>query len=424
MWLDSRGRLFGKLNLLDLLVSLFLLSMGGVVAYAVGVSHYRALEIADVEPKRIVAGPRQFVVVRGTGFDPPTTVRLGEHISRKGVYWEDSVLGVEINEEVEPGVYALWVRDSHGRTATVPDPLEVVWEPKISEVKPKILYSTGEGARLDISGNFFSRSCTIRLGEREIPADRHSSAPTRKLSADFSKGPPLPLGQQRLTVTNAGGQSATWEEAVTVAPAPEITSVAPDRIVLGDTVDLVLYGKHFLNGTTVWLNEERIGEATLVSPECLKIQLKTTPKIAGRAADVSFELQDAPKIRIGEGLVYISSGFQAFMVATVLLDEPSARAMQEFQDSLEWKLRRPLGQVRAAGVHRNYNMGPYPIAEVLLPAQITMEEGKLVSSVWARPLHQGARIWFKINGQEHSGIVISKPFAVFSDDYFENKRIK
>lgn len=457
MWLDSQGRLFGKLNLVDLLISLFLLSTGGVVAYAVGVSRYQALEITHVEPKRIVAGPRQFVVVRGTGFDPPTTLRLGEHISRGGVYWEESVLGIEINEEVEPGFYALWLRDGRGRTATTPDPLEVVWEPKISEVKPKIIYSTGEGAHLDIVGSFFSPLCTIHLGEREIPAEKHSSAPSRHLSADFSKGPPLPPGQHRLTVTNAGGQSATWEEMVTVVPAPEITSVAPEWIVLGDTVDLLLYGKHFREGSILWLSEELIGEATRVSPNCLKIRLKTNPKMAGRACDVFLEPRDGPRTKVGGSIVYISAVCPAFMVATILLDEESARTMWEFRDSLEWKLRRPLSpelqqkfsgerrqdrrelrQKHSSKLRRNYNLGLppvligdreyilefLPIIDVLLPAQITREEGALITSALARPLSQGKRIWFKINGQELSGILISKPFAVFSDDYFENKRTK
>lgn len=423
MWPDSQGRLFGKLNLVDLLGALFLLSMGGVVAYAVGVSRYQALEIGTVEPKRIVAGPGQFVVVRGTGFDPSTTVGLGKHIVRKNVHWEASALGVEINEEIEPGLYALRVRDGHGRTATTPDLVEVVWEPKISQVKPKIIYSTGEGARLDISGTFFFGSCTIRLGEREILAEKHNATPTRLLSADFSKGPPLPLGPHRLTVTNPGGQSVTWEEAVTVAPPPEVTSAAPDWIVLGDVVDLVLHGKHFREGTTLWVLEERIGETTRVSPNCLKIRLKTNPKMKGGAADVFFELRDGPKTRVGERLINVSPSCPVFMVATFLLDEESAHTMPEFRNSLEWKLRPPLlGRARVPGMRKKDKVDSYPIVEVLLPAQIAREGGELVSSALERPLKEGKHIRFKIKGQELSGVLIAKPFAVFSDDYFENKR--
>jgi hypothetical protein len=266
-----------------------------------------------------------------------------------------------------------------------------------------------------------------------------------------------------LTVTNAGGQSAAWEEVVTVVPPPEVASVAPDRIVLGDTVELVLYGKHFQKGSVVWLGKgelESIGEATWVSPTCLKIRLKTTPKMSGRGNDVILELPDGPKTKAGETLVYINSWQQVFMVATVLLDEESAHAMREFRDSLEWKLRPPPSQElrrnyglklrrNYRGLRRNYglklrrnynlDLHPnynrevpwnynldhlYPIIDVLLPAKATREEGALVSSNSERPLSKGMHVWFKINGQGLSGTVISKPFAVFSDDYFENKRVK
>jgi len=244
------------------------------------------------------------------------------------------------------------------------------------------------------------------------------------LSADFSQGPPVPPGQHRLTVTNPEGQSTTWEGVVTVMPAPEITSVTPDWIALGDSVDLVFYGRNFREGTHVRLSEERIGEATWVSSERLKIRLKTNPRLAGKACDVFFKLRDGPEVKVGTSLVRVSSSCLVFMVATVLLDEASANVVREFRDSLEWKLRRPLGQLRIPGRTRNYNISPPPVFEVLLPAQITVERGELISSAWARPFHQGSRIWFHINGQELSGLVLSEPFAVFSEDYFENKRMQ
>lgn len=463
MWLDSRGRLLGRINLVDLLISLFLLSLGGVVAYAVGVSRYRALSIVSVEPRRMVAGVRQTLEVRGTGFDPAATVWLGPHISRAGGYWEDSVLGIEMGkDDVLPGVYTVRVRDGHGRTATAPDTLEIVWEPQITEVNPTIIYNTGPGARLDISGASFAPGCTVRLGEREIPAERINTDASRMLIADFSQGAPLPIGSHAVTVTNAGGQSFTWEGLVTVVPAPEVTGVAPDRVLLGDAVDLAFYGKNFRDGTTVWMGEEPIGQATLVSPDCLKIHLRAdNSKFQGTS--ISFEPPDGPKTWVGKGIVSIVVSHPALMVASVLLDEQSARIVSELRASPEWRGRRPLtaevrrnyirkvrgmygvlrGKYGVRALRRNHNlhMDPTyserartwpdtvedvrPVIDVLVPARITMDEikkEKLIFVAWSQPWEQGRRVFFKVYGQKLSGTVIARPFAIFPDDYFEGKK--
>lgn len=405
---------------------LFLLILGGTVAYAVGVARYWSLQVVSMEPNPIVAGPGRHLIFKGTGFDPSTTIRLGDYPPRAGG-WDESTLGIEINEKIDPGIYPVSVRDGRGRSVVLPDPLEVVWMPQVSEIRPKYIYPTGEGSRLDILGEFFTRSRSVRIGDREM--DTRNSVDPNHIVAPLKKGdPPLPLGEYPVTVTNAGGQSVTWERGVTVVPVPEVHSVTPNRTVLGDTVDLSLYGRNLRKGTLVWFDEKhRVGEATWISPECLKVRVKTDYTMAGRASDVILDLPNGPKIKVLEDAVYINNAYEVFMVVAVLLDDQSTRAIREFEGSLEWKLKRPLGDPRFPGPRRNFNVrplpNPNPVIEVLLPAVTRMVDGKFETlDVRWRALSKGKGVWFTLYGQELAGIVVEEPYAVFSDDYFSDKR--
>ena len=106
--IDAQGRLGGRLNLLDLAVVFFLLSLTGTVSYGLAVAQHRALAIVSVEPRRIVVGGEPCLFVKGTGFDAGTTVRIGNYPDRPA-YLDESTLQVRVEDDVLPGKYRVIV---------------------------------------------------------------------------------------------------------------------------------------------------------------------------------------------------------------------------------------------------------------------------------------------------------------------------
>lgn len=416
MILNRQGRLLGLLNPLDLLVLFFLLTLGSTVWYAVRASHHKTLEIFSAEPKRIVAGPGKRVVMKGTGFDRESTIRLGDYNDQGGVYFDESTIWLEITEQYEPGVYRAIVHDGRGRYAALPDAVEVIWQPKISGVNPKIIYSQGAGASLEVLGEFFTSHCTLRVGDRElevVDATAH-----KRIQGKLKKGEaPLPLGEQDVTVTNLGGQSVTWERAVTVLPAPEVHSIEPDTLRLGETVDLFLHGHNLREGTLVWLGEHLMGEARHVSPECLRIEVTGTPTISMES--LILQLPNGPKTEMMERAMKIRSSSPVLVVVDILLDEKGRAALESLRQRPEWRVKRLLRNLDLPLARRNFNSSP--VVEVVVPALLQGGHGVYRYEYGGQQLRVGEFIRVLVDGRKVSGTVAARPFALLADDTLKAK---
>ena len=411
MIVDKQGRFLGRINLLDGLALLFLLSLAGTAAYVIHVSRHWSLDITSVEPKRIVAGPGRYVMMKGTGFDQSTTIQIGPYAARGGVYFDESTIGIEINEEIEPGTYRIIVRDGRGRYVVLPDAVQIIWVPQITEVKPRMIYNRGRATRVDLSGKFFARSCSVRVGKQAFNTVGYTIP--GQISAELEQGSSLPLGERPVTVTNPGGQSDTLKHGVTVLPLPEVDSVAPDRMAVGDTADLIIRGRHLREGMQVWFEEQEhpLGQATLISPECLQIRV-TAKSSMRRANDLILQLPNGPKLTVLQDAVHIDDAIGVFVVMAVQLDEQSSRAVGELQGTLEWKFS-----------HTPSRKPNTTVIDVLLPARVQIIGEKLqATDLRCRPLRAGESADFSFNGRELSGIVVDGPYAVFADAFFKDKR--
>lgn len=425
MFLDKQGRLFGKINLLDLMALLFLLSLAGTVRYAVVVLRHFSLEVVSVEPRRIVAGPGQYVMMQGTGFDQSTTIKLGPFAARTS-YLDASRIGIEVNDEIEPGIHTIVVRDGRGRCVVLPDALEVVWVPQISEVKPKILYSTGEGALVDVLGEFFDSRCSVRLGGRELEVVKRVGH-TRVQGALKRDDAALPLGQQDVAVISTGGPSAALEQAVTVVPAPQVRSIEPEVLWPGQTVDLLFRGDHLREGTRVWLGKQLIGEARVVGSDRLWIQV--TGLLENMEQNLFLDLPEGPKICVLKNVLGLRDTLPVFVVVAIVLDDENSTPLESLELFPEWPLKRPLKPQERLVPHqaqrKNFNRKKVkilqlPVVEVGLPAYAKAVKGGYTYQYKGKPLHIGTPIAVDVHGRTLSGTVVTEPYAVLADDLLKD----
>lgn len=414
---DSQGRVFGRVNLLDLMALFLLMSMGGTLTYAVAVSRFHLLEVFSIEPRRVVAGSGTSVMMKGTGFDPQTTVRLGDYPDQGGVYFDESTIGMEITEKFHPDLYRVIVHDGRGRYVTAPGAVEVVWIPRTSEVRPHIIYSAGPGARLQILGEFFTDPCSVRVGERELEVTAVTGH--RQLEAELGEGAaPLPLGEQAVTVVNKGNHAATLEGAVRVYPPPEVISLEPSTLLAGQSTEVVLHGRHLEEGTRVWFGKHLVGEAQFVNPERLKLQLASHPEISRQ--DLYLELPGGPKVLVMERALEVQGRVPLLMVVDIFVDEESMASLESLQRLPAWQQRRPLKGLRLRRPIHHYFSRTLPIVEVVLPVDMEKVAGEGYRYYYRGKggglLRVGTRITLNVNGHRISGTVAAEPFAVFGDD--------
>lgn len=186
--IDSRGRLFGFVNLLDAAIVLF-----GLVLVPIGIVTYRVFRvpppaIAAVTPSTLPPGPDQRVRLTGTNFQPYLRVffnRKGEALSlvsgnpdlSEGRFLVETPTSVEIKlPDLPAGTYDLRLFDE-GR--------------QVAEQIDAFVVTTGPPTTIDVVVRFVASSDLVPLVSA---GDEDTYVPV---------GPPLPMNQPRATITSA-----------------------------------------------------------------------------------------------------------------------------------------------------------------------------------------------------------------------------
>jgi hypothetical protein len=122
--IDSRGRVFGRMNVVDLLVGVAI-----VVAVPIGYAAYAlwrtpAPQLSRVLPATLVQGPNLQVEIRGERLRPYMRLSFGEH---QGVafYFVSPTVAVVPMPPLAPGVYDLILYDYSREVARLPQALTV-----------------------------------------------------------------------------------------------------------------------------------------------------------------------------------------------------------------------------------------------------------------------------------------------------------
>jgi hypothetical protein len=169
---------------------------------------------------------------------------------------------VPSEDQLEPGVYSVRVINPERPpcVATLTDALIVVPPPEITSIVPDLMCGPDDELTTEvrIRGANFQGAMSASIGTEELSDVTVVDSET--LSGTYANA--LEPGTYDVTVTLAEGCSATLPDAVTIVPAPTLTSVAPTEACSGATITLT--GTDFGDDLSAWLGGEPLADLTVV----------------------------------------------------------------------------------------------------------------------------------------------------------------
>jgi hypothetical protein len=107
---DDRGRLFGRLNLFDAVVGVFVIGLIPLLYGAVVLFRTPPPEVLSVEPAQLAAGPGQRVTIRGRNLRPYMRVSFGALQGKDFLFKSTTEAEINLND-MPPGVYDVVLYD-------------------------------------------------------------------------------------------------------------------------------------------------------------------------------------------------------------------------------------------------------------------------------------------------------------------------
>jgi hypothetical protein len=143
--MDSQGRVFGRMNVIDLLIGVAI-----VAAIPVGYAAYAlwrtpAPQLTQVLPATLVQGPNLQVEIRGERFRPYMRLSFGDH-QGSAFYFVSPTVAVVPLPPVAPGVYDVILYDYSREVARLPGALTVQAPPP-----PRSVTVVASGAFVEIA---------------------------------------------------------------------------------------------------------------------------------------------------------------------------------------------------------------------------------------------------------------------------------
>lgn len=217
--LDEKGRLFGRVSIVDLGLALLILLVMGPAIYFAWEIRSAAPYISRVEPMETIISPNKNVplVVWGKWLDSQSVVRL-DRIPLITVAANTQRLDLLIpTQKIHPGAYSLTVTNRRGLLTTWKEQVRLLsTPPKITEVRQ--IPSKGEREiKIIILGKNFDKEPAVSM--ENWPMEITYKSPTR-LEARAVLPPAAKAGSYPIQVTSSYGQSDQRDRAVTVSPAP------------------------------------------------------------------------------------------------------------------------------------------------------------------------------------------------------------
>lgn len=137
---DQQGRVFGRWNVVDVVIGLVLLLLIPMLYAGYLLFRPAPATLTNVEPVQIAAHTDVDVTVTGTNFRPYMRVSFN-HLQGGGFFFADATRARVPVERLAPGVYDVVLYDHARELARLPRALEVVGPP-------------GRGTQLDLIGTF------------------------------------------------------------------------------------------------------------------------------------------------------------------------------------------------------------------------------------------------------------------------------
>jgi hypothetical protein len=142
--------------------------------------------------------------------------------------------------------------------------LSVVSTPVIASLEPASVVAGSAAFTLTVSGSGFVSGATVNLGRTALPTQFQRAT---ELTAQVTTAQVMPVGQLSITVSNPGGATSN-SQTLTVAAAPDITSVEPSSVTAGTwPFALAVRGNGFASPSVVELNGTALASTFVNSTE-------------------------------------------------------------------------------------------------------------------------------------------------------------
>ncbi len=256
--LDSKGRLFGRVNVID--AAVLAVVVAAIPAAVVGYRSLRhnAIEITAVVPSTITAGQPARAHLDGAGFRPylqayfaaaekPFVLSQADRMSQKTTYLLSSAVGVELQlPALEAGTYDLHLYDQGRRVASRPEAITV------REPTPQ--------ATRQVKVRFYPPAETvplIRIGDRDQPGG--AVITDLRQTGERSEVMEMHLTDQDTMWT---GQRMTGQLVEVTLDVPQVES-GPNswtyrgQPVLAGNVFLLTTDRYRLHGVVMWISDVR-----------------------------------------------------------------------------------------------------------------------------------------------------------------------
>ena len=138
-WLDSRGRLLGKVSIVDGVLVLFLAALSPVVIYAYRANRPLPLQVTEILPREVPSGG--ILQIRGMNFTPQSQVLLGGSPASGIDYYGSNLLMVYLHRGFLPGSYSVSVRNPNGPEFRSEMEVEIL--PAVSKGKVPLILTVG-----------------------------------------------------------------------------------------------------------------------------------------------------------------------------------------------------------------------------------------------------------------------------------------
>lgn len=133
--IDSRGRFFGRVSVVDALAAIFLLSLSPMLIFAYRVGQPLQPRITAVRPEELVSSAA--FQVHGAGFQPDSRIWVGDRAAQTEYFGSDLLAGY-VPADLSPGNYAVSVKGPAGQAAAWAREMKIV-DPPIRSKAPVVV---------------------------------------------------------------------------------------------------------------------------------------------------------------------------------------------------------------------------------------------------------------------------------------------
>lgn len=419
MFLDDKGRLWGKISIVDLLIVAAFLSLLGVARFGGAVVRHRRLAIYQVKPSIVVPDDVKMISIQGTGFSNGCKIQFGHLAEQPAHIINEAVLEVDTPEGLDPGYFGVRIRNPDGRFAELPNGIQIRWNPRIERVKPARAFL---GEQVELYGRYFDVHARLYLGDIPLtPMVRESST---HLPMKIESDRPIPPGVYDLTVSNPGGGTQIVRRAIEILPRPHITRIYPDVLTYSERVTFTIEGKNLPKDARFSLSVtgSPLGDPVWISPERAQALLEVTPGLSDWYG-LLLQIPNGSKILAKPHAIRIVPQVPMTFLINLNVKEASPEALEVFRQLPEARLAeqmRKIGQPTNSLGKRGEKLATFDPENLWIvvrgQCQMSQHGKNWVFLYRNKPLTVGTTVALNFSEHEMSGLLLQPPIPICTDE--------